>query len=830
MSYTAAIFYVDFEGGNDAARTALTGCVISNPSGSVISVNKTAHGLVVGAIVDATLFQAWFNAAWKVLSVTDADNFVVEGTWQAAADNNGTITPRGGSSKADAWKNSPSSARHQAGDFVRYMASPPATSLGVNGTWTDGPLPASLTPTSTTNATPINLFKNTGHGLTTGDTIVMDSHTTNTAANGTWTVTVSDANNATLDGSVGNGVGGTTGSFRKVTNAVVKLASAVGGDNVACPRDGETGNRGTKTNWTASANVTCTVLTTDFKQGGECQQIAIAAGFTTGLAAYLALASAKDYSGRQQLTFWIKQTAGTVGAAGSIRLRLCSDTAGATPVDTFDVPNLGALNQWVAFTVDKGSALGSSIQSINLDVVTDNGAQTFLLDCIRTVNAASSADSLSLTSLIGKSGGTDSSWLAVQSILGTRVMLDQINNTIPAGSPQRGYTGTTETVTTYKRQPFLDTVSANNTSSPNSLLVNVGGASFANQVTHSFGWDRTNMSSQSDQSWYSGQNGLGVGFGRLGATNYILTDGILGLSRYGVGGYYTLGAVNITAGLHVNNCGTAHFNNQCYRSSWSFESARNNNAMGSSVGDGVAYPVLNQFGSSATWNHQGGSRNFGTVVQKNNAAAGISFGSALAGGMPSIIQSLVSADNAVAINMSCQTDVYLKGAVINDAVEVNGGSLLDYHVYSENHDGTAGNTQVFVESGRIYKETTIVDSGAAVSWALAVTNANRDVYWPLTFNAAGTWKTAVKANLLVTITLRCYRTNTGITARLMVKGGQIAGVPSDVVASAAGSAGAWETLTVTFTPTEIGVIEWEAQAYGGTTYIAYFGPVTVSQA
>jgi len=65
--------------------------------------------------------------------------------------------------------------------------------------------------TVASNATPIQITSN-GHGLVTGQTVVISGATVNTAANGTWTITKVDANNFTLNGSVGNGAG-TNGSW-----------------------------------------------------------------------------------------------------------------------------------------------------------------------------------------------------------------------------------------------------------------------------------------------------------------------------------------------------------------------------------------------------------------------------------------------------------------------------------------------------------------------------------------------------------------------------------------------------------------------------------------
>lgn len=68
--------------------------------------------------------------------------------------------------------------------------------------------------TSSTNATPISV-NSPGHGLNDGDTVVVEGHSVNTAANGRWPVTRVDANNFILNGSVGIGVGGATGYFIK---------------------------------------------------------------------------------------------------------------------------------------------------------------------------------------------------------------------------------------------------------------------------------------------------------------------------------------------------------------------------------------------------------------------------------------------------------------------------------------------------------------------------------------------------------------------------------------------------------------------------------------
>jgi hypothetical protein len=60
------------------------------------------------------------------------------------------------------------------------------------------------TITAASNATPIQITS-ANHGLSTGTRVTITGVTGNTAANGTWTVTVIDGNNFTLNSSVGNG-------------------------------------------------------------------------------------------------------------------------------------------------------------------------------------------------------------------------------------------------------------------------------------------------------------------------------------------------------------------------------------------------------------------------------------------------------------------------------------------------------------------------------------------------------------------------------------------------------------------------------------------------
>ena len=104
-------------------------------------------------------------------------------------------------------------------------------------------------------------------------------------------------------------------------------------------------------------------------------------------------------------------------------------------------------------------------------------------------------------------------------------------------------------------------------------------------------------------------------------------------------------------------------------------------------------------------------------------------------------------------------------------------------------------------------------------------NSNLSEFTPVTFSLA---KVACAANSLVTIKAWMRRDNAGLTMRLACKGGQIAGVASDVV-SALTTTNDWEEETITFTPTETGVVEITAEAWGGATYSGWVDDMTISQ-
>lgn len=768
------------------------------------------------------------------------------------------------------WKTFTSGAlatRLASDDTVRIMSSPDPTSIG-SATWVGSKMQATASISSSTNASPIVITTSStmaSLGISNGDTIVITGHTTNTNANGTWEVTNVSGSTCSLVGSTGNGVG-SGGVLRKASNQRVILASSPI-LNIASH-----GNRGNgRTAWTAqTADITTSLVTTDagggFKEGDCSDSIAVGVNFTTGLAAYKATGTL-NLSGYQQISFWIKQTAGTIGASGALSLKLCSDTAGATAVNTFNIENLTVLNRWTPITIDLATNLGSSIQSIGFYVNTDNGAQTFLLSNIIACKASSSADSLNLCSLIGKNTSGET-WCGIQSINGTRVMLDTagqsgpVNTTTPATIVVPGYYGTSETVTTYKRETIKVPLSSTTTGQVSLLNFQLGGRSpqsygVGNPITYSFGWNRTDMSTRTGESWFDGRNGYGYG-----NYSYYLSGGTITVDRVSfVRFYYGLflpGQVQSSVtNCHCNNCdqfGLYPRENRnfiydtiycCYNSAggvFAFnqigQTSFKNMVICSNAGPGIQYynALSNSLDNFTIKNNSGAgiaivqahnlTANSGTISDNNTY--GIDNNSL---GHSNVFKNITLSTNTTA---SHRTNTggpsYFINCALNDSTEIgiaSPGYGSNSKVFSHNHDQTANLHYIWCDYGLIYSTTSVRYSNNGIAWAMAPTNVNiRYVNFPLDLSLA---TVAVSANSQVTVKAWMRRSAIGLIMRLRVKGGQIAGVTNDVTGYMTAAADTWEQVSLNFTPTEAGVVEILAECWGGSTFTGYVDDLTIIQ-
>lgn len=682
--------------------------------------------------------------------------------------------------------------------------------------------------------------------------------------------------------------------------------------------------------WTATTDITTTRNTTVYRTSANAAQIAFGSPFTIGLAAYNALGSAQDYSSYQGLTFWFRTN--TVIPSNTLSVCLCSDTAGATVVDTFPIPGINAPNCWVPIYVNKGSALGSSIQSIALYADADPGTPTVLLDNINTVLPETSNDTINLTSVIGRNLTTETAnnegWWAIRGLSGNTITFD-MGSEMTAVNVHKGYAGNTATnVAIYKSDvtQLIGNLKANNYSGSYDFLMDAGNTT--HYITVSGGWNRTDMTTQTGDTWFDAMTGYGTVFYTNGQPYYnidrlncvrggtaIYIDNISRLgnvyaSAAGIGVDVRSSAMNANA-IVVTSCAHDAFigtglrlyiatslpprstvkklicyscgalgTNYNYGITLSTAGSSYNMVMdeiisilnwdGLRIEGAIEYSWIKAI--TTKWNTRAGvvfsptqgyqvdttqidyidsqynaaeqiyidRYAFGTdVVLGNfigkNGLAGTSTGLAiLAPHLGTVkINSIDVANNTT--NLSLTPTIYggkmyiLKSNGIATLSVVSSNALHGEHIF-RNYNGVAGDHRSYVggTAGTIFSNTSVRHTASGLSWRFSpLSSSYIDFHIPLKKKIAAV---AVSANTLVTMTLWVYRDNTGLNSYLVVPGGQIGGVSADVIATASGAINTWEQLTLTFTPTETGVVEAYFKCWGGSTYNVVIDDFNVTQA
>lgn len=708
--------------------------------------------------------------------------------------------------------NGATAARIAPGDFIKIGKTGAPASIG-NGTWTiynSIGTPAVPGITSSTNASPIVITRNS-HGFTNGQIVQITAHSTNTAANGFWKVANATANTFELEGSVGNGVGGATGNIQLSTSRCIQLASSQ--VQMVNPAD-------VATLWTGAGDTTVAVVlaATDSKTPYGCLRFTLDSTPTANtLQAYRAM-SATDFSGKQKISFWIKNSAAIL--ANQWNLTLCSDAAGATPVDTFAIPAIPSTARWVQLTIFRngGGNLGSSIQSIALNTGSSapTASSNIMIDHASIIACTTSG--LHLGSLISKNSleqGGDEAWYCIQSIKDSWVFLDGGTNTpcvngLGGGWYSTSYWGTTETVTTYIREPFRTALAAS--ASDVVCAVQDSGSVAGGNITFSGGWNTSGWAAQDGETFLYGGNGNGVGFGTV-SKNYLTIDHI-NTVRFGIG--IVLDGLMITVGV-VQTSGS----NSTYNFRHTAGVANIADLKNLVHGSGQGLSVVTSHCYIANIGRVWGTTSYGMTNTANDVilrSAGSFSGNGsydiyCTSGVTTVISPTFTGYAGSAIRADSGAVVYLFNPLVSSSVEfVTGNVRTCGTCYSTKHDQTLGNNWVFTGGGT-WNSTATDRSGAdagEVMWRGTITSSDRNSTFPLKLPLRGF---AVSANEARTLTVWMRKGHaTNVAMKLVLPGGQIAGVASDVVATKASDT-SWENVSINFTPTEAGVVVPEVWLY-----------------
>lgn len=583
--------------------------------------------------------------------------------------------------------------------------------------------------------------------------------------------------------------------------------------------------------WTASANVTCTTQTAERKQGSFLARSAVASGFTTGKISYRTLPATLDLSGYQQISLWVKCS--TNVAAGGLELRLCTDATGDTVAHTVPIPNstaTGTQTVWQVVLKDFGTAMSATINSLSLYANSDPGTNSIDLDNIIACKAASDANVLTHLSLIGKNTVGEPEWYPLLSIDGVTIKLGA-HNLVAVDSLPRPYNGTTESVTTYARQPLVnvDATSASNRGA------SVAG-SIGSPVTYSGGWNRTDMSTQTGETWISGSHNSGYCFEA--------TVSSWGMDKIGFSHAVTAGA-NITTGSYqaptlvgIVGCGKP-LNISAVRGA----TLNVGNVMQN--GDALGWTTVNVYNTRliarrvsgvALSNGMNVSCAGGPIVCDvdkidNHGVYGFSSVSGSSGDI--ILRNTVFANN-VSGSISPNNSGYGSLRILNGtlpALPTMSNTTL-FTMYLHKYNGNADDHRILSPTSTIQSDATVRHAASGVAWKVTnLSNAAEPFVNELMPRELPLSRFAVASGALVTCKAWVRRDNTGMTIGIKVKGGFIAGVASDVTAAITAAADTWEEISLTFTPTEAGVVELLGYAYAtATTYSGWWDDVTITQA
>jgi hypothetical protein len=327
------------------------------------------------------------------------------------------------------------------------------------------------------------------------------------------------------------------------------------------------------------------------------------------------------------------------------------------------------------------------------------------------------------------------------------------------------------------------------------------------------GYD-TITNEQDGETFFDGLSGWGYGLG-LNTKSYI-TLNYLNFSRYysGVYFYYSNNNTIITLSNVNNNINYGlYFNFSNNNTVTTISNANNNNSFG------VAFYSSNNNIITTLTNANNGV-NFGvsfwysnnnTIITLSNANNNSQYGVEFDNSNNNSIKILSTTGNAAGGIYNPTGINYLYNALIAEGVEVGAyTNFANSRIFSHKHDQTAYH-RIFTDGGQIDSVDTDRVGGTGIMWKLAVTSTNRASNYPLDLKIA---RIACVANKLVTVKAYMKITNTtDILGALICRGGQLTGVESDVKTNASTADTNWHEVTITFTPTQAGVVEIEAWAW-----------------
>lgn len=654
----------------------------------------------------------------------------------------------------------------------------------------------------------------TSHGLVTG-AIVDVTGTTN--LNEAWTITVIDANTFDLDestnqsnqsGTVTPRGGSSWTDAWKTINLGATSARHQAGDEIRIAQTPELSagvnatftnssrnvtlasavtktiqNATTNTEWTMTSGIGGGTSTTR-KFGSTA--FTITTNNTTGKIAYATIAGGgtQDFSGFTKLSFWLRETSGLSITQNCLTISLCSDTLGNTPVNSFNFPSaaISATSSFTSVVLDNVTGLGNNIQSVAIYANTEIGSKAYSLNNIQACN------NITHESLIGLAGDCI---YAVKNINGTTIELDSAST---AGSGPT-WSGTTSTANLKYIQPIVSSAGSGSafvptrTGSPPRLISYIGG------------WD-TSSNTVTGYTAFSNQT-VGIGSGLSTSNTYINYKNFI-FARYSTGINQTFRYPAVAENMIVTACQAAAtmISGTVLNSTFSMNTSFSNlqvtrfiNCKFLNTGGPVFVDPVSSFINCIFRNNSGAVSQSGT-------------------------------ERAIWRNLN--TLVY--NCLFDDATEMATDQITNTSVlWSYNHDQVTDNHWGFTFRGTVNWQTSVKQGSDPGAWRVVLISAtSRTESVPIRFQIA---QIAVEANKQVTVKAWVKKDNaTTVGCKIMVEGSTftLPGI-TETSATAANNTN-WQELTITFTPTQEGVVPiWFESFYISGNSNTYVGSITVTQ-
>jgi len=374
-----------------------------------------------------------------------------------------------------------------------------------------------------------------------------------------------------------------------------------------------------------------------------------------------------------------------------------------------------------------------------------------------------------------------------------------------AATLYKKYSGTTQSGVSSQRLGVTDTGAAAS-SSTQVQEVSSSGTSSAN-LKISGGWDLT-TETQTGQTFFrqlhtTFANRYGYGLYISGKTYTELSN--LNFLRYNYGILYYNGSNNnVIIGSPVCNSN----NNGIY-----YYNGSNNTITGSPVCNSNSYGIYygNSNNNTITGSPVCNSNNYGIYYSGSN---NVIYGTLTTSGNTSGV-----IYNNVGIN-------YILKASIAESTKVAG--FTDYANSRVFIGNMGGQSYIYTDGGNIVSQNATA-GGTGKEWKFSITSANRGANYPLKQEVA---RFLVAANKQVTVKLYFKKSHaTAIKGALFLHGGQIAGVDSDVKVECPSNTNR-NQVTLTFTPTEAGVVAIEVWAWyvSSTTDTVIVDDIDITQA